>query len=125
MKLDAFMGSAKLQVAPSDMYSLYAGYDYLSGDQFHVHINGGLGLILKAYMMSYGLPIRDSLGEVVGVINADVTIDTLASIVNSVTLYPHSTCALMTQSGASVVTPPTKPKGKCHVFSEAVDGKRI
>ncbi|MCR4738071.1 MAG: SpoIIE family protein phosphatase [Bacteroidales bacterium] len=79
----------------------------------------------KAYMMSYGLPIRDSLGEVVGVINADVTIDTLASIVNSVTLYPHSTCALMTQSGASVVTPPTKPKGKCHVFSEAVDGKNL
>ena len=79
----------------------------------------------KAYMMSYGLPIRDSLGEVVGVINADVTIDTLASIVKSVTLYPHSTCALVTQSGASVVTPPTKPKGKCHVFSEAVDGKNL
>ena len=45
MKLDAFMGSAKLQVTPSKIYTLFAGYDYLSGDQFPVRINGGFGLI--------------------------------------------------------------------------------
>lgn len=43
--LDAFMGSAKIKVTPSEIYNLYAGYDYLSGDQFPVPINGGFGLI--------------------------------------------------------------------------------
>lgn len=43
--LDAFMGSAKIKVTPSDIYNLYAGYDYLSGEQFPVPINGGFGLI--------------------------------------------------------------------------------
>lgn len=43
--LDAFMGSAKVTVKPSEMYNLYTGYDYLSGDNFPVTINGGLGLI--------------------------------------------------------------------------------
>ena len=32
--LDAFMGSVKTEVKPSDRYSIYAGYDYLSGDQY-------------------------------------------------------------------------------------------
>ena len=43
--LDAFMGSAKVKVTPSDIYNLYVGYDYLSGDKFPITINGGLGLI--------------------------------------------------------------------------------
>lgn len=43
--MDAFMGSVKTEVKPSDRYSIYAGYDYLSGDQyFAVPVNGGLGL---------------------------------------------------------------------------------
>lgn len=43
--LDAFMGSVKTEVKPSDRYSIYAGYDYLSGDQyFAVPVNGGIGL---------------------------------------------------------------------------------
>lgn len=44
MKLNAFMGSAKVKVTPSDIYNLYAGYDYLSGDNFPVPI-GNFGLI--------------------------------------------------------------------------------
>ena len=43
--LDAFMGSAKVTVTPKEMYNLYAGYDYLSGDNFPVPINGGFALI--------------------------------------------------------------------------------
>lgn len=43
--LDAFMGSAKVTVTPSDIYTLYAGYDYLSGDKFPIPLNGGFGLI--------------------------------------------------------------------------------
>ena len=45
MKLNAFMGSAKLTVTPSEIYNLYTGYDYLSGDNFPVTVNGGFGLI--------------------------------------------------------------------------------
>ncbi len=45
IKLNAFMGSAKATVTPSEIYNLYAGYDYLSGDNFPVTVNGGFGLI--------------------------------------------------------------------------------
>ena len=45
MKLNAFMGSAKVKVVPSEIYNLFAGYDYLSGDNFPVPVNGALGLI--------------------------------------------------------------------------------
>lgn len=45
MKLNAFMGSAKATVTPSDIYNLYAGYDYLSGDNFPVRVNGGFAAI--------------------------------------------------------------------------------
>ena len=43
--LNAYMGSAKVLVAPNDFYNLYVGYDYLSGEKFPIVINGGLGLI--------------------------------------------------------------------------------
>ena len=44
--LDAFMGSARLKVTPSEIYNLYAGYDYLSGDKyFAVPPHGGFGLV--------------------------------------------------------------------------------
>jgi hypothetical protein len=44
--LDAFLGSVKARVSPSDMYNIYVGYDYLSGDKyFAVPPEGGLGLV--------------------------------------------------------------------------------
>ena len=44
--LDAFMGSVKARVSPRDMYNIYVGYDYLSGDKyFAVPPHGGLGLV--------------------------------------------------------------------------------
>lgn len=45
IKLNAFMGSAKATVTPNEIYNLYTGYDYLSGDQFPVTTNGNFGLI--------------------------------------------------------------------------------
>lgn len=45
IKLNAFMGSVKATVTPSDIYNLYAGYDYLSGDNFPVPVNGGFAAI--------------------------------------------------------------------------------
>ena len=44
-KLNAYMGSVKATVTPSEIYNLYAGYDYLSGEKFPVTVNGGFGLI--------------------------------------------------------------------------------
>lgn len=46
-KLNAFMGAIKATVTPSEIYNLYTGYDYLSGDDFPVTINGGFGLIYR------------------------------------------------------------------------------
>ena len=44
--LDAFMGSIKLTVSPRDTYSIYAGYDYLSGDNFFAVPPGGqIGMV--------------------------------------------------------------------------------
>ena len=44
--LDAFMGSVKARVSPSEIYNLYAGYDYLSGDKyFAVPPEGFLGMV--------------------------------------------------------------------------------
>lgn len=78
-----------------------------------------------AYMISYCLPISDSTGETVGVICTDVTLDTLASIVSNIKLYPHSFCTLVTTDGSVLVAPPSVPKtkGRYHVFSETIDGK--
>lgn len=44
--LDAFMASVKLTAKPRDSYSIYAGYDYLSGDAFFaVPPEGQIGLV--------------------------------------------------------------------------------
>ena len=44
--IDAFMGSVKVDVKPSEIYSLRAGYDYLSGDKyFALRPGGSFGLV--------------------------------------------------------------------------------
>ena len=44
--LSAFMGSLKLTAKPRDSYSIYAGYDYLSGDKyFAVPHDGNIGVV--------------------------------------------------------------------------------
>lgn len=80
----------------------------------------------KTYMISYCLPIFDTTGEAVGVFCTDISLDTLTSIVRSVELYPHSFCTLAAGDGTMIVPPPSKvPKGRCHVFSENIDGKNL
>lgn len=81
----------------------------------------------KDYLISYCLPIRDTNGKAVGLIIADITLDTLSSIVRSVRLYPHSYCTLMAGDGTMLVGPPAnqKQKGKVHSFSEKIDGKNM
>ena len=78
-----------------------------------------------SYMMSYAVPIHDESGEVVGVIGADITTDTLANIVRSIKPYPHSFCTLTTNDGTILVTPPAYPKGRYKVFTEVIEGKNL
>jgi anti-sigma regulatory factor (Ser/Thr protein kinase) len=113
-----------------------AGHDYLNMDWFQKGLASEKGCWTdpyydnaggKDYMISYCLPIRDTSGEAVGLIIADITLDTLSSIVRSVKLYPHSYCTLATNDGTVLVGPPAsqKSKGKTHAFSERIDGKNM
>ena len=46
LPIDAFMGSVKATVRPSENYNIFAGYDYLSGDKFFaVPAEGHLGMV--------------------------------------------------------------------------------
>lgn len=81
----------------------------------------------KTYMISYCCPIFDTANEAVGVICTDVTLDTLAGIVQGVTLYPHSYCTLISSDGTLLIPQPESAKkmGKKHVFTEEIDGKNM
>lgn len=77
--------------------------------------------------MTYTIPIADSTGEVIGVIGADVTLDTLASIVSNIKPFPNSFCTLVAGDGTVIVAPPTSAKkiGKCHVYTEMIEDKNM
>ncbi len=81
----------------------------------------------KTYMMTYTIPIADSTGEVIGVMGADVTLDTLASIVSNIKPFPNSFCTLVAGDGTVIVAPPTSAKkiGKCHVYTEMIEDKNM
>lgn len=78
-----------------------------------------------SYMMTYAVPIHDDNGEVVGVIGADITVDTLASIVRSIKPYPHSFCTLTAGDGTVLVAPTALPKGRYKVFTEIIEGRNL
>lgn len=64
--LDAFMGSVKLTAKPRDSYSIYAGYDYLSGDAyFAVPPEGALGMVFHDKVRGFN-PIYGSHHEFYG-----------------------------------------------------------
>ncbi len=57
--IDAFLGSAKAKFTPNETYSLYAGYDYLSGDKFFAAPHGGnIGMVyhdkIRGFNAIYG-----------------------------------------------------------------------
>ncbi len=82
----------------------------------------------QAAMVTYVRAIQDTLGNVVGVIGADITFDTLASIVNSIRLYPHSYCTLVSEStGEVIVGPPAQSKGigRCRIYTKSVRGNNL
>ena len=81
----------------------------------------------KTYMISYCCPIFDTANEAVGVICTDVSLDTLAGIVQGVSLYSHSYCTLISGDGTLLIPEPESAKkmGKKHVFTEEIDGKNM
>lgn len=81
----------------------------------------------KTFVMTYTVPIIDSLGEVAGVIGADISLDSLASIARSIQLYPNSFCTMVAGDGTTLVPPPATAKniGKCHVYSKIIGDKNI
>jgi anti-sigma regulatory factor (Ser/Thr protein kinase) len=79
-------------------------------------------------MMTYARAIHDSTGRRVGVIAVDFTLDSLAAIVQSAKLYPHSYCTLVSQSTEEVVVGPAdkdKDRGRCHTYTEIIEGKNL
>ena len=109
-------------------------HDYLQMDWFQQGLAAAKGVWScpyydnaggKTFMISYSVSINDSVGKAVGVINADISLDTLSSIVRSIKLYPHCCCSLVSGDGSVLVEPQFVPKGKCHVFKEEVDGKNM
>ena len=81
----------------------------------------------KARLISYCLPVRDSTNNVVGVICTDVTLNTLASIIKNVKIYPNSYCTLTTLDGTLLVGPPAsaKHKGKFHIYPKVIKSKNL
>ena len=81
----------------------------------------------KTYMISYCCPIFDTANEAVGVICTDVSLDTLAGIVQGVSLYSHSYCTLISGDGTLLIPQPESAKkmGKKHIFTEEIDGKNM
>ena len=81
----------------------------------------------KTYMISYCCPIFDTANEAVGVICTDVSLDTLAGIVQGVSLYSHSYCTLISGDGTLLIPEPESAKkmGKKHIFTEEIDGKNM
>jgi len=111
-------------------------HDYLSMDWFQEGLASEDGSWSDPYfdpdgaqasMITYARAILDSTGRRVGVVAADITLDTLASLVAKVKLYPHSFCTLVTKSGETIVKAPANADklGKCHTFTETIEGKNM
>ncbi len=79
-------------------------------------------------MMTYVRAIHDTTGRRVGVIAVDFTLDSLAAIVQSVRLYPHSYCTLVSESTGELIVGPSaidKVRGRCHTYTEPIEGKNL
>ena len=64
--IDAFMAAIKLTFSPNDKYTLYGGYDYLSGDKyFAVPPEGDIGLVFHDKVRGFN-PVYGSQHEFYG-----------------------------------------------------------
>ena len=112
-------------------------HDYLSMEWFQKGLESEDGCWSSPYfvrdggqaaMMTYARAIQDPSGRKVGVIGADITLDTLADIVDNMQIFPHSYCTIVSEStGEVIVGPPAKDKrrGHCHTYTKHIDGKNM
>ena len=78
-------------------------------------------------MMTYARAVIDSAGRRVGVISADIPLDTLAKTISKIRIYPHSYCTLVSESGQTIVEKPAEANNywKCHTFTQKIEGKNM
>ena len=107
-------------------------YDYPSQEWFTKPIELGEGYWSEPYvdegggdilMTTYSVPVHDYSGKVAGVLTADISLDWLTELVESVKVYPNSFNTMVSRSGKPMVEPvaASQIKGKTHVFNGTVD----
>ena len=62
---------------------------------------GGLAMVV-----TYATPVRDSKGEIIGVLGLDLSLDWLTGIVESIELYPNSYSTVKSREGQLLAAPP-------------------
>jgi anti-sigma regulatory factor (Ser/Thr protein kinase) len=112
-------------------------HDYLKMDWFQRGMESENGVWSNPYfdqdgvcgkMMTYAQAIHDNTGRKVGVVAVDFTLDSLAAIVQSVKLYPHSYSTLVSQSTGEVVVGPSdkdKIRGRYNTYTKNIEGKNL
>ncbi len=114
-----------------------AHHDYLSMDWYLKGFESENGCWSDPYfdhdgghaaMMTFARALKDASGKKVGVIGADITLDTLASIVSNIRIFPHSYCTLVSEAtGEIIVGPPDidKVAGHYHTYTKHITGKNM
>ena len=89
-------------------------HDYLNAGWFKEGIAAEKGYWSEPYyddtgarmmLCTYTFPIRDSKGEIVGLIGADVSLDWLAEVINAHHIYPSSYNLLISKAGQIMACP--------------------
>ena len=81
-------------------------------------------VVSKSFMMTYSHVIYDKEGSKVGLISADVTLDTISSFLTKEHFYENSFFTLETVSGLDIV-PPASSNGKFHIFERQMPDKNM
>ena len=114
-----------------------AHHDYLSMDWYQKGFESENGCWSDPYfdhdgghaaMMTFAKALKDPSGKKVGVIGADITLDTLASIVSNIRIFPNSYCTLVSEAtGELIVGPPDMKKvaGHYHTYTKHIAGKNM
>ena len=91
-----------------------ASHDYLNTEWYSQGLAAGRGRWSDPYydeagakmmLCSYTLPVRDSSGQIVALIGADVSLDWLSELINSRHVYPSSYNLLLSRTGLIMACP--------------------
>ena len=91
-----------------------ASHNYLEAEFFLNGINAGKGRWSEPYyddagakmmLCTYTIPVRDSKGETVALLGADVSLEWLSSVINANHIYPSSYNVVISRTGLVMVCP--------------------